>query len=149
MADGITIEVRSKEFRDFLHRAATQIGDFTIPNRALAAQLYAETLRNFDNEANGGVPWAPLAESTIRSKAKKGYSRKLQNTGALRASFLPFSTRELAGVGALSTREHADISIVHEFGTDRIPARPMLPSESRAEQVALRVYQFYIDKAVK
>lgn len=145
----IRVRIDAKDASARLRRMASRLEDTETPNRALAAQLYKEVQRNFDMEGNDGVPWAPLKEGTIKFKKKKGYALKLQNTDALRASFLPLADNRYAGVGAVSANKHADLAKVHEYGNDYIPARPMLPSDDVATSAALRVYQFYVDRAAR
>lgn len=124
-----------------------------------------------------GTPWQPLALSTIlerlrgspksngaKAKAKEifksvGTSRQafaasgaglmkiLQDTGALRQSFAGFFDATQAGVGAQSNAAHADLSKVHEFGTEHIPARPMLPPPNLALDWAIEVYENHISQA--
>jgi phage virion morphogenesis protein len=148
---GAQLIVNDKEVRGRLRAVALKIGDRRLVNRQLAAQLYAETMRNFATESFDGVPWAPLQKATVKAKAKKGYERILQNTGALRQSFLPFSDNDEAGVGALSTREHAELSEIHQYGAParNIPARPMLPGEARARGIALEVYDLFVARNIK
>lgn len=124
-----------------------------------------------------GAPWQPLALSTIlerlkgsrksksaKAKAKEifkaggtskqafaasgaGLIKILQDTGGLRQSFAGFFTATEAGVGAQSNAAHADLSKVHEFGTEHIPARPMLPPPQLALDWAIEVYENHIAQA--
>lgn len=149
---GASVEVRGVDaVVARLQRVALRIGNRRIPNKEVSVVLFAEVMRNFDAEAHEGKPWAPLAPATVKGKEKKGYARILQNTGALRNSFLPFSDADVAGVGARSVKKHADISTVHEYGAPErnIPARPMLPSRLTAERIALKVYELYVERSIK
>jgi len=141
-----------------LRALQAQIGNRSVPNRQVATQLYAEVMHYFDSQGNAGVPWAPLAPSTLRTYARKGeaHPRILERTGHLRASWLPFSDDEVAGVGARSAVsiepegvDAADLAIIHELGTDHIPARPMLPSRERGLEIAMQVYNAYIARAAQ
>ena len=68
--------------------------------------------RNFRSEgAMTGTPWAKLRPMTVAGRRKMS-SRVLQDTGLLRASFLPQWDDKAARVGTAS-----EISKYHEFGT--------------------------------
>lgn len=81
----------------------------------------------------------------------------LQDTGSLRASFLPFHDANEAGVGAVQyvnfrgggKRPPADLARIHEEGGGHVPARPMLPSKPQALDMALRVYRHERDRIAK
>ena len=68
--------------------------------------------RNFQSEgAMTGTPWPKLKPMTIAGRRKMS-SRVLQDTGLLRASFLPQWDDQAARVGTAS-----EISKYHEYGT--------------------------------
>lgn len=162
-----------------LQTLAAQIRDRTVANKQLAVKLEGEVLRNFASEgAEFGLPWAPLKPATIlarlnkgkqtaRVKAAKGLintgqsikqARKalgggivqtLQDTSAMKQTFAGFSTEDEAGVGARSNTAHADLTLVHQYGspTRNIPARPMLPPVELALGWAVQIYQRHVDNA--
>ena len=68
-----------------------------------------------------------------------------------RPEYIPLSDDKLAGVGAASDKEHADIAAAHQFGVPakNLPARPMLPTEARALEVVSLVYGRMIEKAAQ
>lgn len=78
-----------------------------------------------------------------------GLLKILQDTGALRNSFHPFSDNEEAGVGSQSNAKHADVSVVHQLGLGRVPARPMLPTPEAALEMAIAVYNVHIEESRK
>lgn len=125
------------------------LGNTTVPNRQLSAQMYSWIMNNFN--AGGGMqdpPWAPLAESTLKQKAKQGYSSQpLIRTGNLRQSFAPFYTSELAGVGAKASMG-VDYAQVHQEGTDHIPQRSMLPPAELVQQYAGTIYGNFVAKSI-
>ena len=143
-----------------LNKLARQLDDRRTVNLALSVKLQEMVFRNFDTEAHDGTPWATLAPSTIRWKEKRGYSKILQNTGALRASFLPFHDNDLAGVGAVSMKggvpgdppgasRPADLAKIHEEGLGHVPARPMLPGRALALEEAVNIYGWFVERAVR
>ena len=85
--------------------------------------------------AHGGHPWAPLKPATLRRKLKQGYSAQpLIRTGELRQRW------DISlGHNKVTLRSLADYSGVHQYGTRRLPERPMLPTEEQARALALRV----------
>lgn len=100
----------------------------------------------------------------VASLTTKGYNKPLlgrfpilQDTGSLRASFLPFSDANEAGVGAVQYVNFKrrgkpappDLAKVHELGGGRVPARPMLPSARIATGMALQVYRKEVERITK
>ena len=78
----------------------------------------------------------------------------LQDTGSLRASFLPFSDANEAGVGAMSyisrgRKAPADLAKIHEFGTNTIPQRRMLPNRRQALDMGVRVYRVAVERITR
>lgn len=69
-----------------------------------------------------GEPWAPLAESTIR---RKGKSTILEDTGAMMASPVVVVTESSIEATV------ADPAGYHQEGGGNLPARPILPDETR------------------
>lgn len=106
-----------------------------ISNKKASIALYQWVLRNFQGEGELAGGWEPLAESTIAYKQAHGYSKILQNTGALRASFLPYSDDKIAAVGS-----PLHYSLYHEEGSASLPQRRMLPDEEATQEIALRIY---------
>lgn len=144
----------AREIADKMRRYAQELNDTSKPNRMVAIELYNFVMKNFQTE--GGMTeegsWEPLAPSTIESKEREGYAMILQNTGALRASFNPFSDWRMAGVGAAqilggNDDRDPDMAAVHEYGSDRVPARPMLPTQEQANAIGMRVYGFHVEEA--
>lgn len=90
-----------------------------------------------------GVPWAPLARSTVKDKIARGIvdpERILYETGQLSRSF---HYRPLTnGVRLFSDRVFEDgvsaeihqVGGIHPVGGNNIPARPMLPEVNRFPQ---------------
>jgi len=158
----ISIEVRAQIVQRQLNQLAAQLDDRRAVNQAVGAKLFQLVMDNFASESHDGEPWAALAPSTVDARIRKATNNKrkraalraglsitqiLQDTGAMRQSFLPFSDNEVAGVGSRSEREHADLSKIHEEGIG-VPRRPMLPSKARALEAALVIYGHFVERAV-
>lgn len=126
-------------------------------NKQISIAMLGVTLRNFRDEKGEGKAWTPLAPSTIEWKRKRGYSKILQNTGLLRNSFGNSSTADVAmvfGKSISGNREGQkkaapDIAKVHQYGTARIPARPMLPSKDEVLTIATKIYNQSIQRRIK
>lgn len=132
-----------------------------IANRQAGVQLHSDVIRTFQAQGAtfGRSRWAALKAGGryVNTKAK-GKTRRfqthykiLQDTGALRQSFVSLYDSSLAGVGAVSAKEHADLAAAHQFGVPsrNLPARPMLPTEERAMEVVSLVYRRMIEKAAQ
>lgn len=139
-----------------LIRVAAGIRDTRAVNRRLSIALFAWVQRNFKvGGAMQSPPWAPLAASTKKEKARLGYSSQpLLRTGNLRNSFHSYFDDRLAGVGARASyfrgkkgKTPFDYATAHEFGTKKIPARPMLPPEKYARDVAVAMYKDFVAAA--
>jgi phage gpG-like protein len=128
-------------------------------HRKVGIQMHSDVLRTFqaDGATFGRPKWEDLKAkgrypaSTVRPRKFTTVYQILRDTGALRAAYVPLSDEKLAGVGALSMKEHADIAATHQFGNlaNNLPARPMLPTEDRAMEVMVSVYAMDIQKAVR
>lgn len=126
-----------------LSALASKLRDRAIPNRAIATQLYAWTIDNFDSAGRLVGGWAPLAPATIAEKKRIGKEQPLVRTGALRASLLPFSDNDRVGIGT----PLAYARPLHEGATSRrLPARPIIPGPDVITQMGIKVYEFYISQ---
>jgi len=164
-----------------LNDLALGLSDRRVPNKQLSVQLEGFVLNNFDQEGALRGGWEPLKPSTILARLRKspagkrakglagalakagrksadiaattgaGLVKILQDTGAMRQSFAAFSDNDVAGVGARSGAQHAELTAIHEYGdpSRNIPARPMLPTPDQALQMAYDVYEAYVEKARK
>lgn len=143
-------ETALRRARYNLEYFATKLRNLTLVNKTVATQLYGWTIRNFDAEGANQTPaWVPLAERTVREKARIGKERMLVRSGHLRASLLPFWSEHNAGIGS-----ELAYSIFHEEGTERhgvphVPARKMLPTQQLVVETGLRIYGHFVTQAVR
>lgn len=104
-----------------------KVGDKRPILEAMGTELQKITQGSFNNAAWRVTPWANLAPSTIRSKRNSRMKAPLKRTGQLwknwSLSYTPSTVTLHSGAGA-ATRPYAAF---HQFGTSRLPARPMLP----------------------
>ena len=121
-----------RELATFLER----LGNIPPPasRKAVADTIRQGYMENFRSESAGGVPWAPLAPSTIKDRIRRGYPGprpKLVRTGDYRRSWTQPGGDHVeewhqgAGwwnvvVGSTDYRVP-----LHERGTGRMPARPV------------------------
>ena len=115
-----------------------------IIERFKAAERYAFTREG----AVGDMPsWAPLAESTLRSKVRKGQSTKvLVATGRMREALT-------GGAGFYSKVRPLQLEIgtdnevweYHQYGTKHMPARPPVRvSESFKKEVMRAIHRHIV-----
>lgn len=126
-------------------------------NKQISIAMFGVTGRNFRDEKGEGKAWTQLAPSTVAWKNKRGYSKILQNTGLLRNSFGFSSTADVAmvfgksitGTRAGQKKSAPDIAKIHQYGTAKIPARPMLPSKDETLIIATKIYNQAIQRRIK
>jgi phage gpG-like protein len=147
MALGLHVSVLGEEIvsRDLL-RFASNIED-ARPAFSRIARLFEEAAREqFATEGSaGGEPWAPLAESTLRSKPPgKGI---LENSGRLLNS-LVFGGVAGAGdavrfLGAQEMRWGTNVpyAAFHQHGTSRMPQRRVVKLPDLVKRQAVRELQ--------
>lgn len=70
-------------------------------------------------------------------------AKMLQDTGALRLSFLPFIRKGVAGIGS-----DLPYSKAHEEGTDDLPQRRMLPKKDDVQADVFSILDNYVRIAV-
>lgn len=100
----------------------------------MGEQATDEIRQSFDSGRDPtGVPWAPLAESTIRNK---GHDTILVDSGEYRDSFSHDVTGgvgvgPIGGSAMLKITTDSEVAKWHEFGTSRMPARPIMQPTAR------------------
>lgn len=127
-----------------LERFAVALTDPTPANREASIAMYGFTLRNFDRQGGLQGGWAPLAPSTIRQKQRIGKETPLVRSGALRASFTSFYSRDNAGVG-----NELSYSKFHQDGTARMPQRELMPQRDKVLEIGLKVYGNYVQREAR
>jgi phage gpG-like protein len=104
--------------------------------------------QNFKTEGGKVGGWKPFKAGgrwiTKKGKRQLDTSAKLlQDTGRLRASFKPFSTANMAGIG--SALEYSE---THEKGLG-VPARRMLPEKVDVDKQVQRLMEHHLTKGIK
>lgn len=99
---------------------------------AAATELKRMTEQNFRSETYRAAAWPPLAKSTAggmsaprkraAKKRKGGAAKPLIDTATLMRSFSV--ERGVEGAALITTQDYANY---HQFGTVKMPARPIVP----------------------
>jgi phage gpG-like protein len=101
--------------------------------------------RNFQSEGGNVGGWLPFAAGGRWKNGKFDPSAKLlQDTGRLKHSFLPFSSKKNAGV-----MSDLDYSIFHEEGTAYLPSRRMLPEAKEVKQPIKDMFGVHVKESLK
>lgn len=148
-----------KAVGDRLEKAAAEIrAGMENPHSRISTFLDQWVQDNFKSEG-GNVPdgWAPFAfggrfvERADGSTFIDTTAKLLQDTGRLRASFIPFASKDEAGIGS-----KVPYSKKHERGQGAfLPARPMLPrldwpaGRVKAKTVRERIRQIFSDHVIE
>lgn len=117
----------------------------TEPFARVAVFLDRWVQKNFQTEGGNVGGWAPLRRGGRVKNGKLDTSAMvLQDTGRLRASFLPFHDKDLAGIGS-----DVPYAIKHEEGQDGLPIRRMLPTEDEVKKEVTKILEKHVEDAFK
>ncbi len=126
-----------------LDRLNYEIRNPLEPHREASIALYGKVLRTFDKQNAEFGGWKPLAPRTVIEKARIGKEVPLVRSGHLRQGFVPFFSKDNAGVRNAVTYAQA-----HQEGTGRIPARNMLLSREAVLNIGIKIYTRWVQKQV-
>ena len=114
---------------------AKRLSDLSPAMARIERNVEEAIARRFDEQSDGSSPWAHLAPSTVKDRARRGYGPTpiLQRTGNLRRSVQGRHDRQSAEVGP-----RVAYAGFHADGTTKIPKRDFLVL-TEAEIVALEV----------
>lgn len=116
-----------------MQRINKNIAALDIPHKKISIMLDRWVQTNFKTEGGNVGGWAPIQRQ----------GRILQDTGRLRASFLPFANKKNAGIG--SDLPYAE---THEEGIG-VKVRRMLPELPEVRRDILSVYNKHIKDSAK
>lgn len=85
-----------------------------------------QAFRDGGHHPRGGSRWAPWSDRHARRQARRGRTQVLVDTGRLRNTIRSRVERESGGVHQLAISADAPYAAFHQFGTRRLPARPVL-----------------------
>jgi len=158
----IDVKLDDREVQAALRQLARAAADMTPAMRSIAAELADSVERAFEREADPatGVPWAPLAISTQKSKVRRSGTRTqrergahpiLQVTGELASSITPDHGRTWAAAGT-----NKPYAAIHHFGgqagrrrATTIPARPYLGLDVEGVSTVLGILQRHLERALR
>ena len=108
-----------------LRRLERRVDDPHAALRVIGSDLMERVEEGFEYEHDPyGLPWKPLAPATLEHRRMHGAGAKiLQDTGDMRRSL----NYRVVGRNAVAVGFADRKAAWHQEGTDRIPARPMLP----------------------
>lgn len=113
--------------------------DMSRPMHRASIYLDQWVQKNF--KAEGGLTDHKWPKSR---RAEKQHGMTLQNTGRLRASFLPFASKNNAGIGS-------DLPYAkdHEESLHGLPVRRMLPKQSEVKDQIKKILGGYVDEVLQ
>ena len=141
-SDGVQVTVKPslKDLKKRQEKQLKKIADMKEPMSKVATLLDRWVQTNFKTEGGNVGGWAPFA---IGGRRKKGgridtTAKLLQDTGRTRASFLPFSSKNDAGIGSDLPHTKA-----HNEGHGNLPKRRMLPKAADVLKEVRRLLESY------
>ncbi len=133
-----------------LRIVARKVKNTRIPNRQISIWLMRWVNENFKSQGGKVSGWKPfkLGGRRLKGGGIDRSAKLLQDTGRLRASFSPFHSRFVAGVGS-----DLNYSLTHELGLPHrnLPSRRMIPISTDRDVVAavIRIYNAHIARALR
>ena len=119
----LKIDVIGATLERKLAKARRMAGNLKTPMTSAGAFFLEKVEEGFDQQRDPyGLPWKPLADSTLRMRAKRGTGDTILNdTGKMLASLRVISTSNNATVKINRPAEY------HQKGNPRLPQRRILP----------------------
>lgn len=128
------------KFKRLANRTSNKLALF---NR-IGVKVLNEIDKTFKEETHEGEPWAPLQSSTIARRRGGGLARILQDTGTLKRSWVMDATPNLVRIGTPII-----YAPPHQEGEGSLPERPMIPSEKRGLEIAVKTAGGYIKESIQ
>jgi len=122
-----------------------KIKDMKTPFKKVAIFLDSWVQRNFKTEGGNVGGWKPLAlGGRFYGGGFDANAKILQDTGRLKASFLPFASDKNAGIGS-----KLPYSKKHEKGLEGLPKRRILPVKSEVIKTANKIMEKHVKDSLK
>lgn len=139
---------RLKKSSAKLAEARKKMNDLSNPISKSAIFLDQWVQRNFKGEGGKVGGWVPFAPATLRMielyDSKRSPAKLLQRTGNLRASFLPFTSKNRAGIGS-----DLPYAKTHEEGLGNVPERRMLPKYKEVIKDVNHIMRDHVKKSLE
>lgn len=140
-----TAEAALKDVRKQNRERIKELQKLDIPMKKASIYLDRWVQSNFKSEGGKVGGWQPFARGgRVTSDGIDTSARLLQDTGRLRASFLPFATKKTAGISS-----DLDYAKTHEYGTGDVPMRRMLPEKADVIDDIRRILKDFAVDAIK
>lgn len=151
MATGLDIEWRDGEAQSLFRRMRVALAGAKI-TKALGLR-YLEWIGDSFRQEGAERPWQPLKPATKKRRRGGKGGRILQDTGALRASFILGRGGNIFKHDALKVTvgTQTKYAVYHESDKPRkiLPQRKMLPTNRLAEILAKTTAEIILEKATK
>lgn len=135
---------QTAKWEQFLNKATIKPADANgILKVVFATFGFKDIMSHFRDEMGPQGKWQRLKKQRRRQGKKKMADKPLQDTGRLRGSILPTSTKS-TGPGEITVFAAANYSGYHDKGTGRIPKREFMWLSGEALR---KMIQFVMDKA--
>lgn len=153
MKTSVKITPTKKELAARLNKRRGEFNDMTGLWRDVATFLTRWVGKNFRTEGELVGGWKEFKDggrwvSKGRGKNRRRYldtsAKLLQDTGRLRLSHLPFSTRRSAGIGT-----DLPYSAAHNDGLGHLPTRRTVPEKNDVIDDVVRIAEHHTRKALR
>lgn len=155
------IEIKIKGLKSTikaLDKFSQSINKYDKTYRSIGNALIREVIKYFKQQGRTPGSWEKLSEYTVSERVHATHNRKqrknydigifkgkiLVDTGTLKGSFNFNIQGNKLFFGSTDPK-----SKIHEEGKNNIPARKMLPSKKRVQEIAHQIFTTQIEKAIK
>lgn len=140
----LKVTYSDEEFRSSLAHKMEPIHDMSGAMYRCSVYLDRWVQTNFRTQGGGVGGWAPfkLGGRPTSGGGLDTAAKLLQDTGRLKASFIPFHGKFNAGI-----KSDLDYASTHEKGKG-VPQRRMLPKRSEVNQDLLKIFKSEVFKNV-
>ena len=116
--------------------------------------LFQAIQDNWANQGSDDGPWAPLAPATLARKQKAGRAGRISGgagmilvwSGALKRDWDVTASAD-GRTGAVRSRHF--YGTYHQLGSGRLPARHILPTSARQNDIVMRFFADYVTETVE
>lgn len=145
---GVRIAVDDSAVTTALRRLMQRTSNLRPLMLEIGEELEESTKERFASQTSpDGAPWAPLSSRYVSSKAKRkspGRDQILTLTGALRRT-IHYQEASANSVTIGTDRKYA---ATHQFGRDKIPARPFLGLSGADRYTILRLIEEHLERSL-
>ena len=141
----MTVKPSFKKLEKQYKKRIEEIKDMETPFKKVSIYLDSWVQRNFKTQGGNVGGWEKLSlGGRFGSTGFDASAKVLQDTGRLRASFLPFASNKDAGIGS-----KLPYSKKHDEGLDGLPKRRILPKKSEVIDTANKIMEKHVKDSLK